>query len=72
MRAAATLNAAKVRWESLPAEERAQQVEVDRLVLSVEQAVEATLPPAPSEVAARRAGQRAADALVTPARSLHA
>jgi len=53
-RAASALNAARVRWESLPCEER-RQLELDRLVLSVEQAIEATLPPATSDVAARKA-----------------
>ena len=44
VRAAASLNAAKVRWESLPAEAHTWQSEVDALVLRSEQAVESTLP----------------------------
>lgn len=58
-RAASALNAARVRWEALPAEDRAKQSELDRLVLSVEQAIEATLPPASSDVAARKASSAA-------------
>ena len=58
-RAVLILNAARVRWESLPAEVRALQGEVDRLVLKVEQAIEATLPPATSDVAARKASWKA-------------
>ena len=54
MHAASALNAAKVRWEALPSEERARQLEIDRLVLKVEQALEATLPPASSVLAAPR------------------
>lgn len=58
-RAASALNAARVRWEALPSEERGRQAELDRLVLSVEQAIEATLPPATSDVAARKASSAA-------------
>ena len=54
-RAASALNAARVHWEALPTEERSRQSELDRLVLKVEQAIEATLPPASSDVAARKA-----------------
>ena len=43
-RAAAALNAAKVRWEALPPEAHAWQSEVDALVLRAEQAIESTLP----------------------------
>lgn len=47
MRAAAALNAAKVRWEALPVEAHAWQSEVDALVLRAEQAIESTLPVVP-------------------------
>ena len=47
VRAAAALNAAKVRWEALPVEAHAWQSEVDALVLRAEQAIESTLPVVP-------------------------
>jgi hypothetical protein len=46
MKAASELNCAKLRWEALPNEARAQQQELDNLVLEVEGYLEATLPPA--------------------------
>ena len=46
MKAASELNCAKLRWEALPNEARAQQSELDNLVLEVEGYLEATLPPA--------------------------
>ena len=45
-RAAAALSSAKLKWQALPREMRARQVELDRLVQRVEAALEATLPPA--------------------------
>ena len=50
-RAASALNGAKLAWTALPREMRSRQAERDRLVLSVENLLERTLPPAESEVA---------------------
>ena len=47
IRVAKALNAAKVRWEALPAEAHSWQTEVDALVLRAEQAIESTLPSVP-------------------------
>ena len=51
MKAASELNGAKLRWEALPREKRAQQMYIDQLVLGCEDILEATLPPAREDAA---------------------
>jgi len=49
MKAISELTCTKLRWEALPAEKRAQQAEIDKLVGVVESYLEATLPPPPAD-----------------------
>ena len=44
-KAASLLNSTAIKWEALPAEHKARQDRIDWLVNTVEQAIEATLPP---------------------------
>ena len=50
-KAMSSLSAVRLYWRALPREERGRQHEIDRLVNSVEGALEATLPPAEPDVA---------------------
>ena len=50
-KAMSALSAARLYWRALPREERGRQVEIDRLINSVEGTLEATLPPAEPDVA---------------------